>query len=171
DELQNEFPNKKWIRYGEKSELGPKNIEVSSRGSSFVLNGETFKTNIIGKHNILNISSCLLYLMEEGFKTSELQSACAKLKMVKRRQEVRGSYKGSIVIDDFAHHPKAVTLTIDAIRSTFPDREIITIFEPISATARSSLFQNEFTTSLALSDKLIMAENSLKTTVQEGKNL
>lgn len=174
-ELKSEFPQNAWTTYGKQSEIGPHNVETSSKGSQFVLNFEgeniSFKTNIIGLHNIYNITACLSFLLQEGFESEDLKKACANLKMVKRRQEVRGRYKGAVVIDDFAHHPKAVTLTIEAIKATFPDKKIITIFEPISATARSSLFQKEFTESLKNSDKLIMAQNSLKTTVGNSENL
>lgn len=91
--------------------------------------------------------------------------------MVKRRQEVRGKYKDMIVIDDFAHHPRAITVTLDAIRARFRNKKIITIFEPISATARSSIFQNEFRDSLAASDKVIIAKASIPTTALNGKDL
>lgn len=174
-ELSKEDTDSKFSLYGNKSELGPHNLETNSEGSHFVLNFEgekiPFKTNIIGRHNIFNITACLGFLLQEGFEASDLKRACENLKMVKRRQEVRGKYKGAIVIDDFAHHPKAVTLTIEAIRATFPSKKIVTVFEPISATARSSLFQKEFTESLATSDKLIMAQNALKTTVGGSENL
>ena len=74
-----------------------------------------------------------------------------------------------VVIDDFAHHPRAITVTIDAIRARFKNKKIITIFEPISATARSNIFQNEFRDSLADSDKVIIAKASLATTALGGK--
>ena len=53
----------------------------------------------------------------------------------------------------------------------FPKKKIITIFEPISATARSSIFQNEFRDSLAASDKVIIAKQDLATTALGGTDL
>jgi UDP-N-acetylmuramate: L-alanyl-gamma-D-glutamyl-meso-diaminopimelate ligase len=91
--------------------------------------------------------------------------------MVKRRQEVRGRYRDMIVIDDFAHHPRAITVTLDAIRARFKNKKVITIFEPISATARSSIFQGEFRDSLSASDKVIIAKASIPTTALTGKDL
>jgi len=93
------------------------------------------------------------------------------LEMVKRRQEVRGKYHDMVVIDDFAHHPRAITVTLDAIRSRFKDKKIITVFEPISATARSSIFQNEFRDSLSASDKVIIAKPDLATSAIGAKDL
>lgn len=169
--LYNEYSsnkNQKWFLYGASSEAGPKNIKISENGSTFdlVWKGETvsFQSSVVGEHNVQNISSCLIYLLSEGFSVTELQKASLEIGMVKRRQEVRGRYKGMTVIDDFAHHPRAIKVTMDAIRARFKGKKIITIFEPISATARSSIFQNEFRDSLLGSDKVILAKASIPTT-------
>ena len=94
-----------------------------------------------------------------------------ELSLVKRRQEVRGTYNGSVVIDDFAHHPRAITLTVEAIQAAYPEKNIVTVFEPISATARSSIFQKEFAESLLESDKVIIAQSSIQTTAKNQNNL
>lgn len=168
-------PAQKWFLYGDKSEVGPFDVKNFENGSEFKMKwkGETlsFKSSVVGNHNVLNLASCLLFLLNEGFKVDELQKAAAKLEMVKRRQEVRGHYKGMVVIDDFAHHPRAITVTMDAIRARFKGRKITTIFEPISATARSAIFQNEFRDSLAASDKVIIAKADLPTTALSGGDL
>ena len=169
--LSKQFQNLKWIAYGDKVEI----ISKDSSSTSFILNKDRekfeFKTNVIGRHNILNLSGCILLLLELGFEYDKLKEACSDLKLVKRRQEERGKYNGAIVIDDFAHHPRAVDLTIEAIRDKYPGQKVITVFEPISATARSSVFQNEFTKSLSKSDKVILATTPLKTTVKNSNNL
>lgn len=174
-DLNKIFKNKDWSFYGEKTSIGPSEITTDSKITTFSLklgdDIKSFETNVIGKHNILNITSCLILLHSLGYNHSELQESVKNLSLVKRRQEVRGNYKGAVVIDDFAHHPKAISLTVEAIKSTFPDKKIVTIFEPISATARSSIFQKEFSESLKSSDKVILAANSLKTTVHDSKNL
>ena len=168
--LYKEYQDKtdRWMLYGPGSVHGPKNIETNENGSTFKINwnGEdiTFATNVVGEHNILNITSCALFLLKEGFNVSDVVASVKKLEMVKRRQEVRGKYKGMVVIDDFAHHPRAIKVTLDAIRARFKNKKVLTIFEPISATARSNVFQNEFRDALALSDKVIIAKSNIKTT-------
>lgn len=174
-DLKGSFADKNWSIYGTDSEDGPKQIEIHDGRTQFQLKlGNSFvkfETNIIGEHNILNISSCLKVLHELGFNTVELQESVKNFGMVKRRQEERGYYNEALVIDDFAHHPKAITLTTQAIQAKYPGKKIVTVFEPISATARSNVFQTEFTDSLALSDKVILAANPLQTTVENSKNL
>lgn len=170
--LSGEFTHLNWLSYGEK------NLEIIKQTSdktvfSLGYENETleFTTNIIGKHNILNLCGCINVLMSLGFEYKRVKEAIKELGLVKRRQEERGHYNGTLVIDDFAHHPKAVTLTIDAIRNKYPGKKITTVFEPISATARSSIFQNEFLESLKNSDQVILATNPLKTTVKSSENL
>ncbi|MBJ00687.1 MAG: hypothetical protein CME67_05595 [Halobacteriovoraceae bacterium] len=173
--LREKNPSLKWSMYGDESDYGPKAATTHKDGSEFCLvwNNEEvlFKTNIVGHHNILNISACALFLLKEGFDTQKVVEAVQELGLVKRRQEVRGKYKGAVVIDDFAHHPRAIALTVDAIQAAYPDKEVITVFEPVSATARSSIFQKEFATSLLKSNRVILAANPLATTVKNSHNL
>ena len=164
-----------WSGYGQGSEVGPFEVETSEKGSLFKLklDGrlESFQTSAVGFHNILNLTSALLFLKAEGFSLSEMRRSVENLSMVKRRQEVRGTFKGATVIDDFAHHPRAITLTLEALRARFKGRRMITVFEPISATARSNVFQNEFRDSLGMSDEVIIAKADLATTAKGGKDL
>jgi UDP-N-acetylmuramate: L-alanyl-gamma-D-glutamyl-meso-diaminopimelate ligase len=171
--LSKQYDGINWIWYA--AEHGPEIVNETPNSTVFKVKlGESlveFTTNIIGQHNILNITGCLKYLFSEGFKVDELQRVTKDLGLVKRRQEVRGYYQGSVVIDDFAHHPRAVKLTIETIKTKYPDRKIVTVFEPISATARSSIFQTEFRDALSVSNSVILAQNPLQTTVRGGENL
>jgi UDP-N-acetylmuramate: L-alanyl-gamma-D-glutamyl-meso-diaminopimelate ligase len=168
-------PGQKWFLYGAGSESGPHDVRTFENGSEFSVTwkGERlpFKSSVVGQHNVLNLTSCVLFLLAEGFAPADVQRASREIGMVKRRQEVRGTYKNMTVIDDFAHHPRAITVTLDAVRARFKGKKIITIFEPISATARSSIFQAEFRDSLAASDKVIIAKASIPTTALNGKDL
>lgn len=168
-------PSQKWYLYGAGSEMGPHDVKTFENGSEFsiIWKGEkvAISSSVVGQHNVLNLASCLIFLLSEGFNVSDVQKAALEIGMVKRRQEVRGKYKDMIVIDDFAHHPRAITVTLDAIRARFKNKKIVTIFEPISATARSSIFQTEFRDSLAASDKVIIAKASIPTTALNGKDL
>lgn len=177
-ELFNEFSDGdklRFFKYGEKSETGPKILESGEFGTRFQLqfNKEilVYETNLIGRHNILNISAVILYALTEGFKNQEIKEAIKDLQMVKRRQEVRGLYKGAIVIDDFAHHPRAVELTLDGIITKYPKRKIHVIMEPNSATARSAIFQKEFTESLSRATSVIFTKPTRSTSVKNVGDL
>ena len=161
--------------YGESSEIGPHNIKSSENGTQFTLvidqQREQFETNLIGKHNILNLSSAILFAYSEQFDLNNIKRSITDLKLVKRRQELRGVYHGSPVIDDFAHHPTAVTLTVEAMISHYPQYRIVTILEPGSATARSDLFQARWVAALGQSSEVIIIRPQRSTTIKDGTDL
>jgi UDP-N-acetylmuramate: L-alanyl-gamma-D-glutamyl-meso-diaminopimelate ligase len=165
----------RWIKYGEKSDVGPKIIESSPKGTNFqlTLSKETyiFETNLIGRHNIANLSAVIIYALSEGFTKDQIANAIKNLQMVKRRQEVRGIYKGALVIDDFAHHPRAVELTLDGIITQYPGKKINVIMEPNSATARSAIFQKEFEESLSRAASVIFTKPTRPTSVKNVGDL
>ena len=81
-------------------------------------------------------------------------SALPKFKGVKRRQDVLHSGSQCIVLEDFGHHPTAIAATLEGIRAAYPERELITVFEPRSNTSCTSIFQEAFTDALALADRV-----------------
>jgi UDP-N-acetylmuramate: L-alanyl-gamma-D-glutamyl-meso-diaminopimelate ligase len=177
-ELFNEFKDddrSRWIQYGEKTETGPKILESNASGTRFQIKFEKvdyiFETNLIGRHNIMNLTSVILYAMSEKFSKDKIQDAIKDLHMVKRRQEVRGLYKDALVIDDFAHHPRAVELTLDGIITSYPGKKINVIMEPNSATARSAIFQQEFTDSLKRASSVIFTKPTRPTSVKNVGDL
>lgn len=148
---------------------------ASSDGTSFSLfwKGEEldFQTNLVGRHNILNLSSVILFALEEGIDSSKINGVISDLLLVRRRQEVRGTYQDAIVIDDFAHHPRAVELTTSGIKSVYPEKMVKVVIEPNSATARSSIFQKEFLEALAIADYVVFAKPSRHSTVKGTNDL
>ena len=169
--LAKEFQEKNWILYGDKSNLGPFNIIYESQKTTFELAGDTYQTNVVGEHNIWNIASCILWAKAKGFAVAEIKKAILDLDMVKRRQEFRGYYKEAVVIDDFAHHPRAISVTIESIKQKYPDKKLIVVFEPISATARSNIFQTEFVSAFKNAEEVLIAATSLATSAQNAKDL
>ncbi len=171
---QSGIPDDKVHLYGNPVD-GPHISEVTSRSTTFTLKLanqlESFKTNILGPHNILNLTSVILFAFQEGFSVPAIRQAVSDLSMVKRRQEIRGQYGDMVVIDDFAHHPRAVECTLESIRQQFPDKQLLTLMEPHSATARSNIFQDGFAQALSTSDHLILTQLHRPTSVKETENL
>ena len=73
---------------------------------------------------------------------------------VERRQELVGEAGGVVVIDDFAHHPTAVHVAIEAVRLRYPARRLWAIFEPRSNTCRRRVFQSPLTDALGHADRV-----------------
>jgi UDP-N-acetylmuramate: L-alanyl-gamma-D-glutamyl-meso-diaminopimelate ligase len=162
--------NSKITWFGSNSEIGPKTVRTTADGTEFTLKHKgaqhSFKSNMIGEHNIANLATAIIYALEKGFTIAAVSAAIQNLKMVKRRQEVKGYYRGMTVIDDFAHHPRAVKLTLAGIKSRFPNKKIVALFDPASATARSSIFQQEFLEALKEADEVLMTKPERATSVK-----
>lgn len=131
-------------------------IHTDKNGSSRNVGDLALK--VFGVHNTLN--ALAVYAMSETLKwdrTKTLQGLSSFLG-VKRRQEVLMDKGGYTLVEDFAHHPTAVSLTIDSMKEKYPDRRIVAVFEPRSATSRRKIFQKDFTESFKKADVLFLAQ-------------
>ncbi|HSN14738.1 MAG TPA: UDP-N-acetylmuramate:L-alanyl-gamma-D-glutamyl-meso-diaminopimelate ligase [Anaeromyxobacteraceae bacterium] len=94
-----------------------------------------------GAHNVENALGVAAAATALGLSPAEIAAGLAAFRGVKRRQEVRGTAGGVTVVDDFAHHPRAVKETLAAVRGRFPQGRILAAFEPRSNTSRRNLHQ------------------------------
>jgi UDP-N-acetylmuramate: L-alanyl-gamma-D-glutamyl-meso-diaminopimelate ligase len=95
-----------------------------------------------GAHNVENALGVAAAATALGLSPAEIAAGLAAFRGVKRRQEVRGTAGGVVVIDDFAHHPRAVEKTLAAIQATYPGARLLAAFEPRSNTSRRNLHQH-----------------------------
>lgn len=112
---------------------------------------------IPGKHNALNALAVWIGTRQLGFDPKTVRSAMMDFRGVKRRQEVRGEVRGVLVMDDFAHHPTAVRETLRALRLKYPERRLVVIFEPRSATSRRKVFQKEYADAFGEAEVIFIA--------------
>jgi UDP-N-acetylmuramate: L-alanyl-gamma-D-glutamyl-meso-diaminopimelate ligase len=77
---------------------------------------------------------------------------------------VRAEIDGITVIDDFAHHPTAIAVTLQALRERYAGRRLWAILEPRSNTLRRNVFQRELVESLAHADQVVIASVYVKST-------
>jgi UDP-N-acetylmuramate: L-alanyl-gamma-D-glutamyl-meso-diaminopimelate ligase len=102
-----------------------------------------------GGQNVENALGVVAAARTLGLEFGEIVRGLATFAGVRRRQETRGEAGGVLVVDDFAHHPTAVRLTIAGIRARFPGRRLWAVFEPRSNTSRRRLHQDEYVNALA----------------------
>jgi UDP-N-acetylmuramate: L-alanyl-gamma-D-glutamyl-meso-diaminopimelate ligase len=123
-----------------RSEAGITRFDVTDGGQVV----DEIALNLPGNHNVTNALAVWIECRELGLDPQAVRQAMLSFRGVKRRQEVRGEVGGVIVMDDFAHHPTAVRETLKALKMKYPDRRLIAVFEPRSATSRRKVFQQEF---------------------------
>jgi UDP-N-acetylmuramate: L-alanyl-gamma-D-glutamyl-meso-diaminopimelate ligase len=89
-------------------------------------------------------------------------NAIASFGGVKRRQELLLETESAVVVEDFAHHPTAVSEAIKAMRESFPEHALWAIFEPRSNTSRKKIFQEDYIKAFAAADRAVLAEVTIK---------
>ena len=110
-----------------------------------------------GRHNVANALAALAAAQHVGVPVAVALEALAQFRGVKRRMEVRGCVAGVTVYDDFAHHPTAIALTLQALRARVgPTARIIAILEPRSNTMRMGIHQESLANSLAEADRVLI---------------
>ena len=116
------------------------------------------RIQVPGQHNVLNALSVWIQCCELMKVSAEVfREALQSFQGVKRRQEVRGKVRGIIVMDDFAHHPTAVRETLKALKMKYPEKRLITVFEPRSATSRRKIFQKDYGEAFEPADQIFIA--------------
>ncbi len=115
-----------------------------------------FRLPMAGRHNLQNAIAALAVAGTLGIPASDLAQILPRFRGVRRRMEVFLESEGDLYVSDFAHHPTAIRVTIQAARERWPDRRLVALFEPRSNTTVTNRFQPEITQALAEADEVII---------------
>ena len=137
---------------GVDTDTGTMRFTVLREGKEF----GSFQSILAGEHNLYNQVAAVATLHREGLTADELARGFLSYRGVKRRQEIIGQPGGVTVIDDFAHHPTAVKVTLEALRLRFGGRRLWAIFEPRSNTSRRNVFQEQYARSFDAADLVVI---------------
>lgn len=140
-------------------------VEFDVQGQNFK---ESFKLGLIGAHNVSNSLGVLSAAIELGVEIEPLKAVFQKYKGVGRRTELVDEVNGIKVFDDYAHHPTAISATLDTFKATYPNQKIYAIVEPHQI-SRLRLFLKEFIDSLSKADETIVTKTYIGREV--NKNL
>jgi UDP-N-acetylmuramate: L-alanyl-gamma-D-glutamyl-meso-diaminopimelate ligase len=116
-----------------------------------------FETTLIGDFNIRNCLAVIIAADAWGVEREAIREALATFKSVQRRMQVRGEESGVTVIDDFAHHPTAVSETLLALRTKYTGRRLFAVFEPRSWSSRLAVFQDDYARAFGPADHVVIA--------------
>ncbi len=108
-----------------------------------------------GRHNVLNAVAAVIAAGTVGVSLASACEALCQFVGVKRRMEVIYRDDRITVYDDFAHHPTAITTTVEGLRAKVGDETVVAIVEPRSATMKMGLHK------AALSDAVAAADSAL----------
>jgi UDP-N-acetylmuramate--alanine ligase len=103
-----------------------------------------------GRHNVLNALACFATLMELGVAPGQITAALSDFSGAVRRFQKKGERNGVTVVDDYAHHPTELRVTLRAARDGDWSR-VIAVFQP-HLYSRTEFLHAEFAEALLEAD-------------------
>ena len=117
--------------------------------------------NLPGRHNVLNALAAIAVATELGVSDEAIQQALSGFQGIGRRFQMAGEIPvaaGSVLlIDDYAHHPREIAPTLAAVRSGWPQRRLVVVFQPHRYSRTHDLF-DDFIQVLSGVDVLVLSE-------------
>jgi UDP-N-acetylmuramate--alanine ligase len=152
------------ITYGieDDSDYSAQNVKIEN--GSYVFDVHTpnglykdFKFNLPGRHNLSNAIIALAMALEYGCPHKQLAKGLASYTGVKRRFTYHIKTDDFVFIDDYAHHPEEIKAVHEAVREMYPEKKVLTIFQPHLFT-RTRDFVDDFAESLSKFDELLLLD-------------
>jgi UDP-N-acetylmuramate: L-alanyl-gamma-D-glutamyl-meso-diaminopimelate ligase len=111
---------------------------------------------LTGRHNQMNAIAAIAAARHAGVPVNVSLDALNRFQGVKRRMELLDEVNGISIYDDFAHHPTAVELTLQALRHQVGKDRIFAVLEPRSNTMRMGVHQDRLAQSLGIADEVYL---------------
>jgi len=128
---------KKFVTYGLSSnaEIGARNIVSKNQMQLFELRVKedvigTFSVSLHGIHNVYNTLAAIATAVELGVEPEKIKKALKHFSGIERRFQYKGEVQGVKVYDDYGHHPAEIKFTLQGFKSLFPDKKLVTLFQP-----------------------------------------
>jgi len=113
------------------------------------------RLRIPGDHNLMNATAAVLAAMQQGIAPEDAARLLTSFPGMRRRFEHRGTWRGADLIDDYAHHPTAVLVTLKTVRQVYPGRRVLAVFEPHQI-SRTQRLLSDFAAALAIADDVLV---------------
>lgn len=138
-----------------------KNLKLTEEGSRFDIYIKeelygSFEVPLYGKHMVSNVCAAILICKELGIPKEKIYEALKTFKNAKRRFAIE-KVRNTIIIDDYAHHPTEIRVTLEAARQKYPDKRLVVVFKP-NTYSRTKDFKDDFVEALQVADKVYLTE-------------
>lgn len=133
-----------------------KNVTLDENESKFdvYIKGKLyghFDIPLFGNHMILNALACITVCNMEGVDKEKIHTLLHTFKNAKRRFKEK-KFGSVVTIDDYAHHPTEIKVTIQSARQKYPNKEIVAVFLP-NTYSRTKALMSDFISALKTADK------------------
>nr|VFK43746.1 MAG: UDP-N-acetylmuramate--alanine ligase [Candidatus Kentron sp. TC]VFK44331.1 MAG: UDP-N-acetylmuramate--L-alanine ligase [Candidatus Kentron sp. TC]VFK58408.1 MAG: UDP-N-acetylmuramate--alanine ligase [Candidatus Kentron sp. TC] len=121
----------------------------------------TMHLNLPGRHNVLNALAAIAIADELSVSDEIMQRGLAKFEGIARRFQIFGKVliggRQVLLIDDYAHHPREISATIESVRAGWPSYRLVVAFQPHRYTRTRDLFE-DFVYVLLKADVLLLLD-------------
>ncbi len=118
----------------------------------------TLELGVLGKHNLSNALAAVAVGRKIGLDFSSISAGLNSFDGAKRRFELRGYQNNITFIDDYAHHPSEILVTLSAARLRVgADRRVVAVFQP-HRYSRTLEFLAEFAKSFTDADVVVITD-------------
>jgi UDP-N-acetylmuramate--alanine ligase len=118
----------------------------------------TLELEVLGEHNLSNALAAIAVGRKIGLDWQAIATGLATFNGAKRRFELRGYQNDITFIDDYAHHPSEILVTLSAARIRVgDDRRVVAVFQPHRYT-RTLEFLSEFAQSFKDADLVVITD-------------
>lgn len=147
--------------FNENNDIVIKNVYLAETGSSFDLyiNNELyghFSIPLYGKHMVMDAAAAITMVKEIGLEKDTIEKILKTFKNAKRRFAEQRVGE-SIIIDDYAHHPTEIKVTLEAVKQKYPNKRLVVVFVP-NTYSRTRDFKDEFIEAFKIADKTYLTE-------------
>ena len=147
--------------FNENNDIVIKNVYLAETGSSFDLyiNNELyghFSIPLYGKHMVMDAAAAITMVKEIGLEKGLIEKLLKTFKNAKRRFAEQRVGE-SIIIDDYAHHPTEIKVTLEAVKQKYPNKRLVVVFVP-NTYSRTRDFKDEFIEAFKIADKTYLTE-------------
>ena len=160
----------KFYGFNEDNDIVIKNMELLETGSLFDLyiDGNLyghFDIPLYGKHMVYDAAAAIVIASELGLEKDTIHKLLETFHNAKRRfaEEKIGN---TIIIDDYAHHPTEIEVTLKAVKQKYPDKRLVVVFKP-NTYSRTRDFKDEFIKAFKIANKTYLTEIDCNRECQE----
>jgi len=113
--------------------------------------------DVPGRHHVANALAAMALCCHNGVEPSVIARALGEFRGAHRRLTLRGQMAGVSVVDDYAHHPTEIQVTLRAAREYYNPRRMFVVFQPHQH-SRTRFLLNDFARSFGSADVVIVPE-------------
>ena len=110
-----------------------------------------------GLHNAYNALAATAALHHAGMSTEKAAQLLGQFTGTHRRMTLKAQHKGVTVVDDYAHHPTEIQVTLRAIRDFYQPRRLMCVFQPHQH-SRTRFLLKDFARSFGAADEVIVPD-------------